>query len=238
MLRPNEQRGKIAVTMVMIVMVVEIVSFISDAMQLGVIGSIIEGEYIPEGVVDSADIRQMVIALLFLAVFVISGITFIQWFRRAYFNLHQRAKGLSAGESAAAYTWFIPIVNFYQPYQIMKELYRETHRVLRERVAGYSSDISLTTVGWWWTLWIITTILSQISFQITLRSDSPDGLWFSTVVGMISSAIDIPLALITVKVIRDYAKMEPLLENALDENEERIRAMYYSIAEKSDQPDQ
>ncbi len=65
------------------------------------------------------------------------------WFRRAYFNLHQKVSYLSHSEGWAAGSWFVPIVNLYRPYQIMKEIYVETKELFTKR--GLSEKVGYST---------------------------------------------------------------------------------------------
>jgi hypothetical protein len=51
-----------------------------------------------------------------------------------------------------------------------------------------------------------------------LKAETADDLIITTVASMIGSILTIPLALITVKVIKDYSTVEPLLYNLKDEN--------------------
>ncbi|MDA0195278.1 MAG: hypothetical protein O2951_09570 [Bacteroidetes bacterium] len=66
--------------------------------------------------------------------------------------------------------------------------------------------------------WIIIIGIA-IVFLYSMKAESIDELTTSTVVSMIGNIIGIPLALITVKVIRDYSNVEPMLLEIKDEEE-------------------
>ncbi len=220
-LKPNEGRAKFAIIFIWIVMAMEIISLISDYFQYTLLQSAANGETLEMDVATANDTRQRVIAVLHLIFFVISGITFIQWFRRAYYNLHLKTDTLTHHEGWAAGSWFTPIVNFYLPYQIMKELYVETRKLFIPKWGDETQNLSTTLVGWWWALWIISSVLGQIVFQVTMRGDNTiDTLSFTTMTSMIESIVDIPLAIITFKVIKDYSRAELLLFDLHDENPE------------------
>jgi len=72
---------------------------------------------------------ELILCTIYFIFYSISVITFIMWFRRAYFNLHQKVNHLSYSEGWAAGSWFVPIINLYRPYQIMKEIYIETKKL-------------------------------------------------------------------------------------------------------------
>jgi len=223
-LRPNEQRAKHAIILIWIVLAMDIASLVSGYFQYHLLQTVANGGEITTEAANANDSRERVIAIVHMVANLVSAVTFILWFRRAYFNLHQKVGNLSQPEGWAAGAWFVPIINLYRPYQIMKELYVETKEILFR--TGTGKDFSTAALGWWWTLWIISNILGQFVFRYSLRAKTIDELITSTVAGMVSNIIGIPLAIITVKIISDYAKVEPLLLNAYeigDDMETRVQ---------------
>ena len=218
-LKPNERRAKNAITLIWIVLGLEIVSFISGYFQYDLLQTAANGGEISIETANANDTREQIIGIISLTAFVISSLTFIQWFRRAYCNLHLRVNHLSHTEVWAARSWFVPIVNLYRPYQIMKELYQETKELLIKKGLGLNENFTTGFLGWWWTFWIINNAIGQFIFRYSMKAESIDELIISTVASMIGNVVGIPLALITVKVIKDYANVEPLLIEIKDEEE-------------------
>ncbi len=223
-LRPNEKRAKNAILLILIVLIVEIISILSSYLQYNLLLSAQRGDYISEESALGNDSREMIVGIVYIIVFILSGITFIQWFRRAYFNLHGKAPFLSYDEGWAAGSWFVPIINLFRPYQIMKELYVETKNVLERNGISLNSDLSTNHLGLWWTLWIISGILGQIIFRLSRGAETLDQLINLTLAGMIVGLIGIPLALVTIKVVKDYSKAEPLLNDAPDVDDDSVAA--------------
>jgi hypothetical protein len=221
-LKPNGQRAKIAIMLLWIVLTVEIISLLSDYLQYDLLQTVANGGQISSETATANDLRQKIIGLIYLAVFIISGITFIRWFRRAYYNLHLKAESLSFTEGWAAGCWFVPIISLYRPNQIMKELYQETQSLLSKKNENYAKKLTTHSIGWWWALWIISSFLGQFIFRYSLKAETIDELTTSTVASIVASIIGIPLAIITVKVIKDYSEIEPLLYELKDEEEEEI----------------
>lgn len=120
-------------------------------------------------------------------------------------------KNLSYTEGWAAGSWFVPIISLFRPYQIMKELYLATIQLLKRN----GNNISLNTnyLGIWWTLWIINNIFGQIVFRYSERANTIDEIVNSTTLSIVNNLIGIPLALVTIKVIKDYSNIEHLLIN-------------------------
>ncbi len=218
-LKPNGQRAKNAITLIWIVLSLEIVSLISGYFQYDLLQTAANGGKISIETAIANYKREKIIGIIYLIAFVISAVTFIQWFRRAYYNLHLRVNHLSYTEGWAAGSWFVPIVNLYIPYQIMKELYQETKELLTEKGLSINENFTTGYLGWWWTLWIIKNIIGGFVFHYSMKAESIDEWTISTVASIVGNVVRIPLALITVKVIKDYSKVELLLREIKDEEE-------------------
>lgn len=93
----------------------------------------------------------------------------------------------------------------------MKELRDETEELLQKELEDYKPKTSASVVGIWWSLWIISLIISQVVFQQGRYADTVDSMMTNSMLTMAASLIDIPLALITIKMVRQYSKAEPLL---------------------------
>ncbi len=211
-LKPNARRASNAILMVSLVMFFMVISLVSDIVEYWLLKTISEGNQVDADVATSSDTRQLVISYLHLIVYVISVVTFIQWFRRAYFNLGQRIGTLTFDESWAAKSWFIPIVNLYKPYQIMMELYKETKELLLKEGRHEGEKLHLNYVGLWWSLWVIAGIVGRIIYQYNKEAETLDELMISSAISICSVVIDIPLSLVTIKVIKDYSQVEKMLD--------------------------
>ncbi len=206
-LKPNHERAKYAINIIWVVTAIEIISIISTFFQYRLLTIIANGgEYTVE-TATASDLRQLFILIMNILVSIISAITFIQWFRRAYFNLHVKVNNLSYSEGWAAGCWFVPILNLYLPYQIMKKLYLETINILKEKNEYFQNTYTPTFVNVWWTVWILIRIFAFVRLFVD-NNNSIDGLINITIASIISSFLSILLAIITIKVIKDYSKLE------------------------------
>lgn len=208
-LRPNQSRAKNAVLFLKIILALEIVSLISSYLQYALLNNV----NITEELAAANDSRQQIVGVLYLGVYIGAAATFIMWFRRAYHNLGQLEENLAYLQNDTGISWFIPILNLYKPYRIMKDLYTKTHSVLEENGSPSPSLSSFSTVKFWWILWVLISILGSISFRMSSNSDSIDVLMIATVIDMIVNIISIPTAILAIQVIRNYEQTEPLLEN-------------------------
>ena len=102
----------------------------------------------------------------------------------------------------------------------MKELYQETQNLLSKKDESYAQNLTTHSIGWWWALWIISSFLGQFIFRYSMKAETIEELTTTTIASIVASIIGIPLAIITVKVIKDYSEIEPLLYELKDEEEE------------------
>lgn len=186
-------------------------------MQYNMLTAAGRGENLSMEAAEANDLRQQVVAIIYLLIFILSGVMFISWFRRAYANLHKRVSGLEHQEVHAAWCWFIPILNLFRPYQIMMELYRRTDQYLSERRPDYQPALDYQKVGWWWGFWVLSSILGQIVFRTSIRAEDIDSLTMVTVLNMVASAANMAAAFLAVQAVKGYASREPLLRDMTEE---------------------
>ncbi len=222
-LKPNGQRSKNAITLIWFVLAMEFITLVSGYFQYRLLQSVASGESVSMETANANDLREQIIAILYVIVYIISAVTFIQWFRRAYFNLHQKVNHLKQPEGWAAGSWFVPILCWFKPYQIMKELYEETKELLKNKGLNISTNLTSSALGWWWTLFLINSFLGQFIFRYSMKAETIDELTTSTIAGMIGNIVGIPLALITVKVIKDYSDIEYLLNDRVENEAEETQ---------------
>lgn len=210
-LKPNEQRSQNAILLIWVALAMNCISLISSYFQYDLLQTAANGGEISTEFATSNDNREQAIGIIQIIVFVVSAITFIQWFRRAYFNLHLRVNRLSHSEGWAAGCWFMPIVNLFRPYQIMKELFQETQLFLKRNEVHTSEHLSMPSLGLWWAFWIINWFVGRFVFKYSMKAETIDELTRSTIGQLISNAIGIVLAIITINIITEYSKLEPLM---------------------------
>lgn len=207
-LKPNQQRGKLAIAMLWIVLAVQTIAILSQFFQYRMLLAMQDGERFSDAAINANDDRQQLISILYLITMFVSVVTFILWFRRAYYNLHQRAETLSYTEGWAAGSWFVPFLNLVRPYKIMTEMYRETETLLF-RKSGYIAPYYGTFIGAWWALWIVGKTTERIVGKI--NTDTIEGLMNFSLGFMLMGIAWIPLTVLAVKVVKNYADMEQLL---------------------------
>ncbi|NMH27953.1 DUF4328 domain-containing protein [Flavobacterium silvaticum] len=236
-IRPNTERARIAIIMVWIVLTVQMASLVSAYFQYRLLINLQDSNYVSPDELSMNDLRERLIAVVFLILYLVSGITFIRWFRRAYFNLGQRVTVLEYSDGWAAGSWFVPVLNFFRPFQMMREMYQETIDIFLNNKQLKEVKLSTAFLGWWWFFWILNTILSQVANRTALSANTVEEFIFSTKADMISDIFMIPLSILAVKVISDYSEAEELLLH-LDQEDARQEFITETIAisDSSGQP--
>lgn len=209
-IKPNADRAKNAIIAVLVVMSLDIISGLSSVMQLDLLNDVSNGVAVSDEAFAANDLREQAIGYVYLVAFIVSAVFFILWFRRAYYNLQVRTGNCQHSDGWAAGSWFVPIISLYRPYQMMKELATETSSLL-SIASGKEVKSDTDTIGIWWALWIITNYIGNYIFKNIFSGETIENLTDSTILQIVNAVIAIPMALVTVSMIKKYAAKETAL---------------------------
>jgi len=162
MLRNNQRRARTARVIFLLFMLVT-----GSLLVLSLLAQLL-----PDWASDVADISYKLVAgiyylyaalsLVYILLVIASYTTLIMWLRRAYYNLHQLPNihpDYSDGWAAGA--WFVPFVNFWRPYTIMREVWQDTQRAALGRIVEPT-----TLLGWWWAAFVLKLIVARITWHM------------------------------------------------------------------------
>jgi hypothetical protein len=181
--------GAYAVFIIQIIMIV-----VSVCTDIGYLGALGHKQSIDE--FGAADILQVVVAINLLGINVISIVFMLRWVHRAYKNLPPlKAGNLDSSPGWVVANFFIPILCLYKPYRAMKEI--DKHSV----ATGRESDRS-NLIGLWCTAWIISCVLSQISFRANMKADTLSGTEAATFASIVADSFDLIPILLFIPIMR------------------------------------
>lgn len=218
----NSQRARTILIIFWILAALQVVSMISAVMQLQLLYRFNEGN-IDADAAATNDIRQKIIAFTYVGAIIVSIVFFIMWFRRAYANLERTGRvNLKYAEGWSAGAWFVPFLNLVRPYEIMKEIWHKT----QEATTGLMQYIPGALVGWWWAIWIITNIISNLSFRFAVRASTIDQLISSTIFDIVDSGLEIVSITLTIYMIHQASLLEAKLYHSyslpVEEGEDKL----------------
>ncbi len=91
------------------------------------------------------DIRELIVGLLYVVAYIVTAITFLRWIHRANLNCHGfGAEGMKFTPGWSIGYYFIPILNFFKPYQAMKEIWK-----VSTNPVGWKNVKGSPLLDWW-----------------------------------------------------------------------------------------
>lgn len=174
-----------------------VVSMLSSFMQAELLSR--DGFSEAEG--QANDFREQIIGLLQFALYLFTAVIFGCWIVRA--NKNVRALGaddLRITPGWAVGYFFVPIVNLWRPYQAMKDLWRASHSP-----TSWVSTTSGSILPAWWTLWLLSNFLGQVSFNVMMNAQGLEGLQAATYLQIVAQGVDISLCLVAMSLVTQIA---------------------------------
>lgn len=228
LVRPNDQRAKYAQFLILVILILDLVSIFSSWMQLNLLNKLNAGIIPDDSALVSNDLREMILGYVYIAIYIVSIVTFLSWFRRAYYNLSQRTI-VKYTNGWAAGAWFVPILSLFRPVQIMAEMWDGTSLLIANKDGRDEGKRGIIPA--WWTLWIISNLLANFVRRSSTNAASVDDFIFSTQADIVLSILSIPLCLLAILLIRTYNQKELELLR-LDQDEPRIAKSSFQVEDE------
>lgn len=129
--------------------------------------------------------------------FIVAGFLILRWIHRVNRNAHVLTDWMTMSPGWNVGFFFIPIATLWKPFEGVRQSWQ----------ASFSPEDPESVpvpdlLRWWWGLWIATTILSNISFRLSMRVETVSGQLPVDILNLLSPVIDIPLAICLAKMIR------------------------------------
>lgn len=115
------------------------------------------------------------------------------WIYRAATNVRMLgAQGLTVSPGWAVGWYFVPIANFWKPYQAMKEICQASAQPLQWR-----GSVVPKLLPAWWALWLLSVLIPvSIGMAAGLHADAARSWLYNAVARTTGSLLDIPLSLV------------------------------------------
>ena len=127
---------------------------------LELVGQREAGQFVSSAEFDEALEGLEGISLLFLLVYIPTIVLFLMWIHRASRNLRPLgSNGQRFSPGWAVGWWFIPIMWFFRPYQVVAEVWRGSNPDMLPDIDWKSRAVS-ALLGWWWGLWVIHNLFA------------------------------------------------------------------------------
>jgi len=214
MIKDNSQRAKNIITVFWVFFGLTIISIGSSILERSLLLRAADGN-ITVDEANSNDLRQKIVGIAQLGIHIIVIVYFIMWFRRAYFNLHSLGFYLRYTEGWAAGAWFVPFMNLYAPFKIMKEIWDNTQ--IRAQQGSEDPEVKPSTLlGVWWFLWIVTNIAGNIYSRMAFRGEhSISDLISLNMTSIVLDIVDLANVFIVITMIKQVNVFEEQLKQKL-----------------------
>lgn len=189
-----------------------LVVLFSYGVQYQLLGQLQRGVAVTPAAADANDWRVRVLSGFQLVVALLAFVALVQWFYRAYQNVHRLPRARpDYRPSMAAWCWFIPFINLWYPYKIMVEIGHYLGRFAHPRTQVLSSRWDYLAVAWW-VLNIGLVLFSRVvAYQARGESHSLAQLADATRVLMALQVITLLSAGVTLALLKTLAPHEEVL---------------------------
>jgi hypothetical protein len=173
------------------VVVLTVVAAVFETLHLSLLDGLAAGEYPDSAVVSSEDRIALAYLVMFVA-WLVAAVLFIAWTFSAYKNVQALgARDMRFRNGWAIGAWFVPILAFWRPKQIINDVWRASDPELPPTAPAYlwiDGPIPVLLTAWW-ALFVGGEILSRMS--VRLGASTLSAAQTSTKFDLAASAIQI-----------------------------------------------
>jgi Domain of unknown function (DUF4328)/Protein of unknown function (DUF2510) len=185
---------------------VTLANLVSEWLQLGLLTRLLHdpASVFPEEAA-SADGRQALLDVLQLSVYGATAVAFLVWFHRAYSNLP--ALGMAPLEVGAGWAiggWFVPILGFVRPKEIMNDIWRGSDPDKPSRLDGFWRIGPVPAlVHLWWALFLLSWLLDRVVLTVMrIGPDTVESLRTGSMVSLAVDGVDVVLGVVALELVR------------------------------------
>jgi len=192
--------------------ILDLLSLWSNYSEYNLLVYIDKGAFVSDEDANSNDIRQAIVGISQILLYIVTVVFFCIWIHRIVNNAHSFANSmLRYTPGWAVGYFFIPILNLFRPYQALNQ----ASQVFIDNETEGKRKVLFPL---WWTFWIITNIVDRIVFKIIMRAEELDELIDASLISMGADVVNISLGIITLCLVF-YVSKANLAYNTIIEKE-------------------
>ena len=214
MLKDNAERGKNVIIAFWILFGLTLVSLVSTYFEHNLLVQARTGT-IDTGSANANDLRQRVIGSAEFVARIVVIVLFMIWFRRCYYNVRSLGFNTQYTDGWAVGAWFVPFMNLFAPYQIMKEIWNDTQAKAQENSPDprFKSHAILRV---WWILWIVSNVAGRFYIRLLFsEKHSLEDAISTDKVDMILDVLNLVSIILIIEIIDKVRKFEVEMNHAI-----------------------
>ena len=147
------------------------------------------GQFVPRSqLTDASEVVDSMSGLLLVA-HIATGVPFLMWTHRVSRNLESLgARGQRFSPGWAVGWWFVPIMNFFRPYQVMAEMWRGSDPDMYGEAVDWRQGPGSALLVWWWLSWVASFFVLRLATPFSNADTvlSTTDLWWNLLAGALS----------------------------------------------------
>jgi hypothetical protein len=184
-----ERRRKVVAVLFTIFAAFLIAAFVSDLMEMNLMGRIVNGEEISEATADANDTRQAIMGGLQFVLYLVCVVVFLRWIHYAYKHLDPSLRRWTPGWAIGG--WFIPVMWLWRPKQIVNDLWN---------AGGSPPPAALLTA--WWTAWLVSNWFDNIALRAMFKDDTAVQLRDAATANSVADVLNIVATILALLMVR------------------------------------
>lgn len=171
--------------------------------EIDILQRVNEGQTVSEAEILSIREGLSGMSFIYWASLLISSIAFLFWIYTASKNLASlNMLNQRFSPRWAIIWWFVPIMWFFRPYQVMKEIWNGSDPAHVSSSEPTSRSTSYSLLKWWWTTWIVSIFLVDFNYGFEpIGQGARNQIWGSTfsIAGLFSVLVCTVLLIVIVR---------------------------------------
>ncbi|MFH1148820.1 MAG: DUF4328 domain-containing protein [Pseudomonadota bacterium] len=205
--RPSSAR--LVILFLTLCIILDVAALALGTAQIKLLSEIDQGGAVDETEIQRNDDRQLMGWIVRRSVYWATVVVFLVWIYKAYRNLS--ALGSTKLRYSAAWAvgaFFVPILQFFRPYQIIREIWKGSDPAVEAYDESHSEELSAPSlIGWWWVIWVahhLTGAYANIASRDmeSLSTATAGGYLTITWINFISDILEAVSAVLAILVVK------------------------------------